>query len=234
MPGMARVRATVLVVMTVVSPVFATGDYTGAGFTWVNNGYDGTLDSMGSSSITVPPGEPDGDLIASISLELDGWHTWVGDMTIKLAGPAGLVTLVSRPGFDEPGDDGEGCCGASSDWVLGSPQTFVDGAAILAEDMGGDGSFLPAQALQATGVFDGLQTPLTSLKDMYGGASAVGEWTLYIGSGQGGDAGAVDSWTLHLTSLPGPVPTVSTWGLAAMVLLVIGAATITFKRMRVA
>ncbi len=218
--------------MTLGSPVLATGDYTGAGFTWINDGYCGTLESMGSSSITVPSGEPDGDTITSISIELDGWHTWVGDMTIKLAGPAGLMTLVSRPGLDEPGDDGTSCCGSSSDWVLGFPQTFIDGAAILAEDMGNAGDELPAQELQATGVFDGSQTPRTSLMETYGETSAVGDWTLYIGSSQGGDLGKVDSWTLHLTTVPEPVPTVSDWGLVVLTSLLLSAGTIVFARRR--
>ncbi len=38
-----------LVVLTLGSPVWATGDYTGAGFTWINAGYDGSLESMGST-----------------------------------------------------------------------------------------------------------------------------------------------------------------------------------------
>ena len=67
-----------------------------------------------------------------------------------------VIPLVSRPGLDEPSDDGKGCCGSSSDWVLGFPQTFIDGAAILAEDMGNPDGVLPAQELQPTGVFDGL------------------------------------------------------------------------------
>lgn len=232
MPAMARGLAIVLVALTLVSPVFATGDYTGTGFTWTNDGYDGTLDSMGSSSITVPFGEPDGDIIATISVELDGWHTWVGDMTIKLAGPAGLLTLVSRPGLDETGDDGEWCCGSSSDWVLAFPQTFTDGAAILAEDMGDAGTPLPTQQLQPTGVFDGVQTPLTSLTQMYGGTSAGGDWTLYIGSSQGGDVGEVDSWTLHLTTGPEPVPTVSEWGMVALLVLLLTAGTVAFTNQR--
>ena len=194
-----------------------------------NNGYDGSLGSMGSSSITVPDGEPDGDTISSISVELDGQHTWVGDMTIKLAGPAGLVTLVSRPGLDEPGDDGASCCGSSSDWVLGLPQTFIDGAAILAEEMGDAGDRLPAQELQATGVFDGSETPLTLLGETYGETSAVGDWTLYIGSSQGGDLGKVDSWTLHITGLSEPVPTVSEQGLVVLTLLLLSASIIVLR-----
>ena len=215
--------------MTLGSPLLAAGDYTGAGFTWVNAGYTGSLGSMGSSTITVPSGEPDGDIIASLSVELDGWHTWVGDMTIKLAGPAGLVTLVSRPGLDEPGDDGNSCCGDSSDWVLGLPQTFTDGAAILAEEMGDAGDRLPAQELQATGVFDGSETPLTLLGETYGETSAVGDWTLYIGSSQGGDLGKVDSWTLHITGLSEPVPTVSEQGLVVLSLLLLSASIIVLR-----
>jgi len=151
-------------------------------------------------------------------------------MTIKLGGPAGLVVLVSRPGLDEPGDDGTSCCGNANDWVLGSPQTFIDGALVLAENMGDAGSPLPAQELQATGVFDGARTPLTLLMEAYGETSAVGDWTLYIGSSQGGDLGEVDSWTLHVGTGSDPVPSVSEWGLVVLTLLLLAASTIMLDR----
>lgn len=220
----------IVIVLALSFPAWASGNYTGTGFTWLNNGYDGSLSSMGSSSIVVPPGEPGGDLVSSISLELDGQHTWIGDMTIKLAGPAGVVTLVSRPGLNEPGDNGASCCGSSSDWVLGFPQSFVDGAAILAENMGAAGPMLPAQELQPTGVFDGAQTPLTSLVGAFEQTSAVGEWTLYIGSSQGGDLGEVVSWTLHLTTGANPVPATSDLGLAILTLSLIAASMIAIRR----
>ena len=62
--------------------------------------------------------------------------------------------------------------------------------------------------------------------ETFGETSAVGDWTLYIGSGQGGDLGNVDSWTLHLTTVPEAVPTVSEWGLVVLTLLLLSASTI--------
>ena len=71
-----------------------------------------------------------------------------------------------------------------------------------------------------------------SLMEKYGETSAVGDWTLYIGSSQGGDLGKVDSWTLHLTTVPEPVPTVCDWGLVVLTLLLLSAGTIMFARRR--
>ena len=206
------------VCLALAGPAFATGMYMGPGGDIADDAYDGTLGSMFASTLSVPAGEPDGDEIADVWLEVDAAHTWVGDLVIKLEGPAGLMTLVSRPGLDEDADDGLGCCGSSSDWVFGAAQTFMDGADILAEDMGDAGSPLAAQILQPTGFYDGFGTPETALLGTYGGSSAVGDWTLYIGDSAGGDLGSVEAWTLHLTTIPEPV-TLSLLALGGLVVI---------------
>ena len=115
--------------------------------------------------------------------------------------------------------------------MLGAPQTFVDGARTLAENMGDAGFLLPAQSLQPTGVFDGAGTPLTSLDATFVNQSAVGEWTLYIGSSQGGDLGEVESWTLHIVTGSDPVPANSPAGTVALTAaLLLGTAWCVFRR----
>jgi hypothetical protein len=210
----------ILAALLIAAPALATGDYVGPGgdYSLFDGGYNGLLESMFTSALEVPAGEPGGDIIDDIWLEIDNSHTWVGDLVIKLEGPGGdLLTLVSRPGFDEPADDGSGCCGSSSDWILGNVQSFMDGAALHAELMGDAGTPIPPQTLQPTGIYDGSGTPTTSLVGTFGGTNAVGLWRLHIGDSAVGDYGNLGSWTLHLDTIPEPAGLLLI-GLGALVL----------------
>lgn len=156
---------------------------------------------MDSSSVTVPPGEPGGDIVTDITADLDMSHDWVGSMVVKLAGPSGLMTLMSRPGMLELADDGGGCCGASVDLIEGNVQAFDNSASLSAEDIwitavGGD---IPEQSIHPDGGVLGLM----SLMEMFAGTRAVGEWTFYSANGQS-DFGRVNSWTLNVTTVPEP------------------------------
>ncbi len=184
--------------IAISAPAFATGTYNGGGFGIPDDGYNGSLGSMGSGSTSVPGGEPGGDFISDISLDMNLNHTWVGDLTIKLEGPGGLVTLMSRPGFAEPADDGSGCCGFGSD--VFSTQTFSDAASASAEDFGGNDPVPPGSMWNPHGGVLGD----TSLMDTFGGTNAVGNWTLYVGDGALQDTGDVSEWALNLTTVPEP------------------------------
>lgn len=202
---MRKTILTLAVVLAMASTAFATGSYVGGGGAVPDDGYNGTLASMFASSVVVPAGEPGGDTVAGVEVDLDMSHTWVGDVVVKLDGPGGLITLLSRPVFAEVGDDGTGCCGDSSNLVIGSLQTFVDGGSISAENLGlaqpSSADPIPAQTLDPHG---GTVAGDTSLLATYAGDSAVGTWTLYVGDSAGADLGNVSSWTLRLTTVPEP------------------------------
>ena len=97
-----------------------------------DDGYDGTMASMTCMAVPVTAGT-----VADVSLELGIVHTWAGDLVVKVFSPMGTeLTLMSRPGFDEPADDGTGCCGDSANFVQSSPIFFGDGEPTSAEDAG--------------------------------------------------------------------------------------------------
>jgi subtilisin-like proprotein convertase family protein len=195
-------KLVILAVLLVAVPAFATGSYTNstAGM-MADDTYNGTLGSMFARSVTVPAGEPGGDIVAGVQLTIDMSHTWVGDLTIKLQGPGGLVAVMSRPGFAETGDDGNGCCGSSNDWVFGATQRFGDGLGPIAENMGvGQPATLPAGSWDPHGGILGD----TSFTTTFGATNAVGNWTLYMGDSAGGDVGNFRSFTLDLITTPEP------------------------------
>ena len=211
---LSKVLAVVAVLsLAAVTPALATGSYVGAGFAVVDDAYNGTLASMGSSTVSVPAGEPDGDIVSDVNVDIGLSSTWVGDLTIKLDGPGGLTTLSSRPGFLEPADDGSGCCGFSSD-AIGSI-IFDDSAGTSGEALGGAGTPIPV----GSSFFpDGGILGPQSLNGDHGGLSAVGDWTLYIGDGAGADFASVSSWSLNLTTVPEPA-SLALLGIGAMVMI---------------
>jgi len=174
--------------------LYTAGPGLGIGIT--DNGYDGSLASMASSSIIVP--STGNDIIADVDVELMMDHTWIGDLTIKLIGPdSTLITLVSRPGYGETADDGSGCCGDSSDLSKLMPILFDDSALTSSEEMDafniGVGSTFHSSGF-------GTDHELV----LFNGLSQVGTWTLYVGDGAGGDIGTIDAWALHITPVPVP------------------------------
>ena len=167
--------------------------------------YDGTLDSMASLSITVP----DSMTITDIDVIVDIFHTWAGDMVWKLQSPSGtVVDLVSRPGFDEPADDGSGCCGESSDLVFGNIYEIDDAAPVSSEEMGSGGENpIDSFVLHSSGFEN--EFGLTTLN----GENSLGTWTFYVGLSLGGDTGVLDGFTLQILPSPGALAVLSVAGL---------------------
>ena len=158
--------------------------------------YDGSLGSMASVSLNVG----DSLSISDVNVTVDIEHTWAGDLTWKLMSPNGtLVDLVSRAGFAETADDGNGCCGESSDLVFGNIYTIDDQAGTSSETMGSGGDD-PINSFSHYSSGFGNEFGLSSLN----GENAQGVWTLYIGDGAGGDTGILDGFTLEITGVPAP------------------------------
>ncbi len=159
--------------------------------------YDGTLESMASLSICVT----ESFTITDVDIIVDISHTWAGDLVWKLESPAGtVVDLVSRPGYDEPADDGTGIGGDASDLVFGNVYEIDDSACESSETMGSGGEDpIDSFRLHSSGFMN--EFGLTTLN----GEDSAGTWTLYVGLSASGDVGTLDGFTLQLPrSLPDP------------------------------
>lgn len=170
----------------------------------VDDGYNGTLGSMGAAPVTVS-GIPAGATITNIEVDVSASCTWVGDMVIKLQAPNGqILGLMSRPGLAETVDDGTNCCGSSNDW-LGATVTFSDFGTTDAELMGqAGGAVCSTNGLCSYFPNPGsIATPPSSFANLFGG-TMNGTWTLYIGDGGLGDPTTFSNWTLRITYFSGP------------------------------
>ncbi|HEV7667072.1 MAG TPA: proprotein convertase P-domain-containing protein [Thermoanaerobaculia bacterium] len=178
-----------------------------------DNLYNGTVGTMGCSTIAVPSGGGGGDTVANVIVTIAQSHTWVGDLTIKLIGPTGIVTtLVSRPGVVETADDGNDTAGVgdSSNLLVANPLTYDQVAVPESETMGS----VPNLSTSQTICVD-LASPCTynpnrgaavatseDLSTAYDGTTKVGNWQLCLGDSAVQDTGTLDGWTLNITSVP--------------------------------
>jgi subtilisin-like proprotein convertase family protein len=153
--------------------------------------------------------------VDDVSVSMSANHTWVGDLVIKMESPMGTqVTLMSRPGFPEPADDNNSCCGSTADLFGGvNAITFATGNPLDAETMGqgvGAGDGVCADGGQCD-FFPNRGTgppPDGGLADFLGEPTA-GDWTVCIGDGAGGDTGAFESLVVSLACTALPVELVS-------------------------
>src|SRR5690606_24946116 len=151
-----------------------------------DDGYDGTTGSMACTDIDTSSIDPSAT-VTGVTVDTKITHTWIGDVTTKLVSPDGSVlTLLSRPGFVEPADDGQGCCGDSSEMAATSPLTFDDASANDAESMGAGLPGSTDVVCQDDGICDffpnpgAAATPPASFADL-AGETASGTWTLCVG-----------------------------------------------------
>lgn len=120
---------------TVCEPITEFSAGPALGLVAVTGGYNGTIASMACASIEV--GASVLTYLDSVELQVAVEHSAVGDIVLKLVAPNDAVlTLVSRPGWEEPADDGQGSAGDSSNLSIDAPIRFADGAEVAAEDMG--------------------------------------------------------------------------------------------------
>ena len=146
-----------------------------------------------------------GDTVTFVSIDLMLNHTWVGDLEIVLQNPGGVqLTIMARPGNDQPEGDFEGPFGSGADFVSGNPISFADSATTSAEAMGtvnvigGD--------IQASSYFPdptNWDTDIATFADFVGDPAA-GLWELQIRDYANQDVGELVSWTLTVFAVPEP------------------------------
>ena len=159
-----------------------------------DDGYDGSLGSMACVSLNViDDGINFVDRIEEIKVGIN--HAQVGDLVIKVRSPGGVVsTLMSRPGFDEPLDDGEGNGGDKSSMKKNFPVTLRDAGLVDAEVMG-----VGNVVCQDDGLCDYFPNPGAgeglNLADFIGEPSD-GLWDVCFGDAEPGQSGYVDAVTL--------------------------------------
>lgn len=197
----------------------------GGGIPIPDDGYDGTIGSMGCDTTTVGAGT-----VTGVDIDLAVDHSWIGDLVVKVQSPTGtVVTAMSRPGFDEPADDGTGCCGDSSNLINSSPIMYVDGGTFDAETMGaailGD-----AFVCQDDGECDFFPNPGTgpgiNLAD-FNGEAAAGDWLVCVGDSAAGDVGSITSGVANVSVA---VPTTGQIGLLLLLILLAGGSIFVLRR----
>jgi len=177
--------------------------------------YDGTVGTM--ACLTVPGTTED---IVDLNVDLDLEHTWAGDLVFKVIAPdSTTLTLMNRPGFAEPADDGTGGFGDSSDYQAGSILNFSNGGTTSAEDSGN--TILGTEFICAT---DGLcdyspapgAGPGTDFGD-FAGINGAGDWQVCIGDAGAGDTGNFISASINFVGPPAAVPSLSFYSTILMI-----------------
>ncbi|MCP5468137.1 MAG: DUF4215 domain-containing protein [Deltaproteobacteria bacterium] len=168
-----------------------------------DDNYDGTLDSMVCGNIEVTASEAFANSVYGVELQVGIVHSWVGDITIKVVSPSGTVfTALSRPGLGEAADDGDGCCGDSSNLVASSPLTFLDGGAEDAETLGsavgGDQVVCQDDGLCEYFPNKGAADSADTFADAFSFEVSIGTWQVCVGDSGPSDTGSLESAALNL------------------------------------
>ena len=129
---------------------------------------------------------PDVGLIESLDyVWIDIAHTYVGDLTFRLDGPAGAgVVMLDRPGVPP------GTFGNSDD--LDAVYFFVPGGVMFPEDA-------TVVGLVPSGAYE----PVDSF-NRFDNTQKFGDWTLTITDSAGGDTGVLRGWGFGVTNVPAP------------------------------
>ncbi len=146
--------------------------------------------------------------IVTLAVTVGITHDWIGHLTLKLWSPTGtLMTLMSRPGFQETRDDGsESGTGAAVAMVGGARIKFgVSGSNI--ELVGGhDGGATPCQGSLpcAFAPFPDAAGGPQAFTTAFGGERWSGTWKLCAGDSEAGVTGTLDSFQIDVTTSAGP------------------------------
>ncbi|MDF1808225.1 MAG: GC-type dockerin domain-anchored protein [Phycisphaerales bacterium] len=127
-----------------------------------------------------------GQLIESLSLDLELSHQWVGDLVVTLQSPSGtIVTLLDRPGIPSTGFPGPFGCGGKD-----ISATFSDDASMLAESM---------CSTTSVPVITGDVVP-SSPMNLMENEPANGQWLLNISDESSYDTGSFIEACLSMTT----------------------------------
>ena len=138
-----------------------------------------------SSTLTIS----DNKIIDDLNIYLNIDHTWVGDLVVTLAhdDTSTSVTLLDRPGTDNPSFTRRGCNGDDVD------------ATIDDEGADGDAESMCDDAPAIHGSVVGGDPASTSLLAAFDGESFDGDWTLTVSDGGWGETGTLVEWCLEPT-----------------------------------
>ncbi len=160
-----------------------------------DDAYNGTIASMVCQDFMVADNGL--NFVTGVKVKLGVNHTWIGDLVIKMVAPnAEVLTLLSRPAYNEPADDGTGCCGDSSDLAQASPISFFDAAVNNAEAMG-VGTVVCKDDMQCDFYPNPGKGPGTKFSQ-YTGDDAIGKWSVCIADATGAFTGTLQDVTLTL------------------------------------
>lgn len=166
-----------------------------------DDGYDGTIESMGCAELDID----DPRDVETVSMQIAMAHTFVGDLVIKVVPPDGpIVTALMRPGVPEPFDGDIPPSGNGSGTDLDPSGPILFGSAdsdVSAEDMGatlpGAGRVCLDDGICFFRANAGVNAPAGDITALTGVAGA-GTWRVCFGDATLGDTGSVDRVTLSL------------------------------------
>lgn len=163
--------------------------------------YDGSLETMDCVDLVVDDeGHP---TLQWVEVQIAMDHTYVGDLVMKLESPAKTVlTLMSRPGLDEPRDTSNPSNGDSSNLSARAPIRFADGAPHDAETMGAgitNGSVVCLDDDRCDYFPNPGAGPGETLSDFVG-EDPAGTWRLCVADGDDNVQGTIDRVVLTVMS----------------------------------
>lgn len=141
-----------------------------------------------SSTLTIP----DGYCVGDIQLDLGITHTYVGDLSIKLAHNATTVTVINRP---TNGPGGGACSG--------------DNYNVRLEDTGTGGAINTLCGSPSVPTSPPSYTPLNPLAG-FAGQVVGGVWTLTVTDNANLDTGSLTAWSLRIAASGAVCPPIAT------------------------
>ncbi len=141
---------------------------------------------------------------ASLSINLDLTHTWIGDLTVEIETPtATKCALLKRIGATGATPDTD--CGDNSNFAIGNILSFNSTNVTPIDFAAGTTAYnIPGGSYAPTGADPTVYPNTASLCDLttfLNGQPISGTWTLHVRDSGGGDTGTINGWSLVFTTL---------------------------------